>query len=486
MQRPLRILLVDDEPHERALAAAVLRADGGGFDIGEVKDAIAFAEELAANRFDAAIVATGLRWAEPVAVVDAVKRAGRSRAVILFTPPDADQLVLAAYKRGLDDHLVKSPEGFVRLPGLVRAAIERVAQHGATGEGRLQRLLDRMGRATLRCAIDGRMLEVNAACSELLGFAEPRDALRTNAFDLLCPTDVRAAFEADLREKRFARLERVSIPAAEGRTLTATLSAIVAKEQGGTLTVTALVEPVAEPVVAKALGVAHDLKEPLRTLARSAEALEKRLSGRLDGAELEELSFLAQAARRMQGQVSSAFGETRLTPVPVPESPTAPHEADVAEALEIVRANLRGAIESVGARITTGTLPRVGLAPDDLVQLLQNLVGNAVKYRGDAPPRVHVTADRRDDTWVLSVSDNGVGIAPADRERIFGLFQRVERPGGPPGSGIGLNVCRRIVEHAGGRIWVDSEPGDGATFSCALPAVAEPPTILRPKKRATS
>jgi signal transduction histidine kinase len=137
-------------------------------------------------------------------------------------------------------------------------------------------------------------------------------------------------------------------------------------------------------------------------------------------------------------------------------------------------ANLEAAIRESGASVTHDALPEVVAEPTQLGQLFQNLVGNAIKYRADAPPAVHVSADRVDDSWRFTVTDNGMGIAPDDLEHVFELFRRLDTGEEHGGTGIGLAVCKRIVERHGGRIWVDSVPGKGSNFRFTLPD-GEPP-----------
>jgi light-regulated signal transduction histidine kinase (bacteriophytochrome) len=134
-----------------------------------------------------------------------------------------------------------------------------------------------------------------------------------------------------------------------------------------------------------------------------------------------------------------------------------------------VAKNLKIAIEESGAAITQDHLPALMADPSQLTQLFQNLIGNALKFRGEAPPRVHVSAEKKESEWIFSVSDNGIGIDPQYYDRIFIVFQRLHGKEDYPGSGIGLSICKKIVERHSGRIWLKSEPGKGATFYFSLP-----------------
>jgi chemotaxis family two-component system sensor kinase Cph1 len=154
--------------------------------------------------------------------------------------------------------------------------------------------------------------------------------------------------------------------------------------------------------------------------------------------------------------------------------PTEPASADAA--LNEVLFSLSAAIQESGATITNDPLPHVWLESRSLVQLFQNLIGNAIKYRGQEPLHVHVSAELQDDYWLFSVRDNGIGIAPQYHDRIFGIFKRLHGKE-IPGTGIGLAICQRIVEWHGGRIWVESELGQGAVFRFTL--AKEPQRVQR-------
>jgi PAS domain S-box-containing protein len=214
-----------------------------------------------------------------------------------------------------------------------------------------------------------------------------------------------------------------------------------------------------------AYSASHDLQEPLRGVKIYSELLSKRYADRLEGEALEFLKYLRGSATRMEMLVRDLLAYTqvgRLEP--------ADHDADSNQALREALANLEGAIVESGARITSDPLPAVRVHDTHLKQLFQNLVGNAIKYRSrERVPLIHVNAERRDGHWRLTVSDNGIGIEPQYKERIFGLFKRLHAGDEYSGTGIGLAICQRIVERYHGRIWVESEPGKGSRFIFTLP-----------------
>jgi light-regulated signal transduction histidine kinase (bacteriophytochrome) len=153
----------------------------------------------------------------------------------------------------------------------------------------------------------------------------------------------------------------------------------------------------------------------------------------------------------------------------VSSSDRPPSPVDAGAALDAALDNLGAAIEEGGAEVSHGPLPIVMADATQLTQLFQNLIGNAIKFRGDRRPEIRVEAVARGDEWLLSIRDNGIGIAAAHRDRIFGIFQRLHTREEYPGTGIGLAVCKKIVERSGGRIWVESTPGEGTTFYFTFP-----------------
>jgi PAS domain S-box-containing protein len=215
-----------------------------------------------------------------------------------------------------------------------------------------------------------------------------------------------------------------------------------------------------------AYSASHDLQEPLRGVKIYSELLKNRYSAKLDGQALEFLHYLLESASRMEMLVDDLLAYTQVTKVDAPED-----RADANKALTEVLENLNGAIMESGARITSDPLPSVRAHDAHLKQLFQNLLGNAIKYRNlDRIPTVHVKAKRRDENWLFSVIDNGIGIEAEYKKQIFGLFKRLHAGDEYPGTGIGLAICQRIVERYQGRIWVESEPGNGSTFLFTLPA----------------
>ncbi|MEV0676498.1 ATP-binding protein [Actinosynnema sp. NPDC050436] len=217
----------------------------------------------------------------------------------------------------------------------------------------------------------------------------------------------------------------------------------------------------------------HDLQEPLRKVASFCQLLEKRYGDRLDDRAHQYIGFAVDGAKRMQVLINdlltfSRVGRQQDRQVAV----TADRLVDAA------RDNLAAALESSGARVEVGDLPEVVVEPGLMTAVFQNLIGNAVKFRGAEPPLVRVDAEPGEDgTWVFSVGDNGIGVDEQYAEKIFVIFQRLHPKDRYPGTGIGLALCRKIVEHHGGRIWLDTGVGSGTTIRFTLPRAHAPSPV---------
>jgi PAS domain S-box-containing protein len=211
----------------------------------------------------------------------------------------------------------------------------------------------------------------------------------------------------------------------------------------------------------------HDLREPLRMVSSFVTLLERRYGDRLDKEGLEFIAFAKDGAERMNRLVLDLLDFSRIGR----KSPPVKH-VPLKDAVALAAAYLQAKLEESHASLNIADdLPVLRASEQELARLMQNLIDNAIKYRApDKTPEITISAKREGDMWVISVADNGIGIAPEHFNRIFGIFQRLHTRDKYEGTGIGLAICKKIVEHWGGRIWVDSRLGEGTTFSFALPA----------------
>ena len=208
----------------------------------------------------------------------------------------------------------------------------------------------------------------------------------------------------------------------------------------------------------------HDLQEPLRMVSSYVQLLEKNYRDRLDPSANQFIQFAVDGAARMHGLIQDLLVFSRLGTQAIEFNPV-----DCEQILEETLQNLEVSIRENDAVITHDPLPVVQADKSQLRQLFQNLLTNAIKFRGEAPPVIHVTANPSDEEWIFSFKDNGIGIEPEFFERIFEIFQRLHPKDEYPGTGIGLAICQKIVERHSGRTWLESEPGKGSSFYFSLP-----------------
>jgi PAS domain S-box-containing protein len=211
-----------------------------------------------------------------------------------------------------------------------------------------------------------------------------------------------------------------------------------------------------------AYSASHDLQEPIRNVAVYSEIVAKRYYSALDQDGRQFLGFLTEGGRRLATLIDDLLAYTKAGLI---ESSAV--RVDSSTALNLVLSSLAESIRQCNGIVTYDALPEIGMSQTHLQQVLQNLITNALKYRKDEPPEIHVSAARQGTAWRFAVRDNGIGIEPEYKEKIFGVFKRLHR--NYSGTGIGLAICQRVVERYGGRIWVESSPGRGATFFFTVP-----------------
>jgi PAS domain S-box-containing protein len=355
----------------------------------------------------------------------------------------------------------------------------------ALRERHLQAVLDSMPECVKVLGRNGEVLEMNAAGLRMLEADDPEQVLGQCVYPLIDESD-RAAFrslnESVFRGEPGGSLE-FSITGFKGSRRTFETNIVPLRDEMdhvvGALSATrditerkateSALRRANEGLEQFAYAAAHDLQEPIRNVILSTQMLAERYRDKLDPHAEEFLTATVEGAQRMEALVHDLLAYARSL-----DSPNGRHPStDANEVLGEVLANLRTAIDDAGAEVTFGKLPTLPIYRVHLVQLLQNLIGNALKYRSQKPPRIEISAverrgDLANDELAIAVRDNGIGISPSQRERIFGIFKRLHDRR-IPGNGIGLAICRRIVSHYEGRIWVESEPGQGSAFVFSLP-----------------
>jgi len=213
----------------------------------------------------------------------------------------------------------------------------------------------------------------------------------------------------------------------------------------------------------------HDLQEPLRMVFGYMNLIAEQYTGKLDAEADEFIGYAVDGARRMRQLITDLLEYSRVGSRDLVFQPTSCEKV-----LAEVRANLSLTLEETGTELTSSPLPVILAEPAQVTQLFQNLIANGIKFRGSAPPRIHIAAEARGEWWEFTVADNGIGIDASHHQRIFIIFQRLHDRSAYAGTGIGLAICNKIVNRLGGRIWVESEPGKGSTFHFTIPAIKPP------------
>jgi light-regulated signal transduction histidine kinase (bacteriophytochrome) len=208
----------------------------------------------------------------------------------------------------------------------------------------------------------------------------------------------------------------------------------------------------------------HDLQEPLRIISSFLQLLQMRYSGQLDSDADEFINFAVEGAKRMQNLIQDLLAYSRVT-----TKGNEFKDIKMEEALEQALVNLKMSIEENNANITHDPLPIITADYSQMIQLLQNLIGNSIKYRSDKIPEIHISAQEKDNDWIFSVEDNGIGIDPQYSDQVFQIFKRLHTNEEYKGTGIGLAITKRIIERHSGRIWVESELGKGSKFYFTIP-----------------
>jgi light-regulated signal transduction histidine kinase (bacteriophytochrome) len=212
----------------------------------------------------------------------------------------------------------------------------------------------------------------------------------------------------------------------------------------------------------------HDLQSPLRSISGFVQLLRSEYEGKLDEQAQDWIRRTVQSIGQMQTLIRDLLSYARVDARSRPFTQIPFHDI-VTDALTL----LESSIHDSGGQVTCGPLPEIMGDRSQLVQLIQNLIGNGLTYHGDEPPHIHISAERSGKEWIFSVRDNGIGIDPKYYEQIFEIFKRLHDQKDYPGTGIGLAVCRRVVSRHGGKIWVESEPGHGTTFHFTIPEGTE-------------
>jgi PAS domain S-box-containing protein len=499
---PASILIVDDKPENLLALEAILGPLGHRVvraASGELALKRCLEEDFAVILLDMRM--PGMSGLETAAFIKARDRSRHVPVLFLTAHDDTDDALASAYQLGAVDFLRKPLK-----PEIIRAKVtvfvelflrgERIkAQERVLENERqfLRAVLESVQTGIVACDETGTVTVHNRAARRVYGIedasAQPdswrgKFQLRDTDGELL--PDAQAPLARALAGERFENDEIVVAPASGPQRIVAATGCPIVGADGARIGAVVSLHDVTErrqaaaTIAGKADALersnkelerfayvaSHDLQEPLRMVSSYTQLLARRYKGRLDQDADEFIAFAVDGAARMQRLIEDLLAYSRVT------SRGKPFEAtSCEEAFDRAVANLHLRIEELSGEVTRGPLPKVLADPTQVEQLFQNLIGNALKFRRrDVPPKVHLAAERDGDEWHFSVRDNGIGIDKEYFDRVFVMFQRLHTADEYEGTGIGLTICRRIVERHGGHIWIESVPGSGTTMHFTWPA----------------
>jgi PAS domain S-box-containing protein len=481
-----RVLLVDSDPNDRALAALVLRRELAGFEIEEAGDALVLADRLPRGGYAAVVTEYRLAWGDGLQVLASVTSLDPDCPVVLFASSGSEAVAAEGLRRGLAAYLVKGSAGYLELPGTVRHVASRAAEMRTAREEALsyRRLTEELTLGTFAAASDGRLFRASLELARILGVDAADSVLGHNLADFLSDETLQAQVLASMARGREVRDLEAGIRRTSGDLGWVSLSAWpVVDTAAGVIRYEGAVQDISgrrkaerelseraavlgrsnEELQQFAYVISHDLQEPLQLIARYARLLAEHGAVSADEDASRYLSNLLQCTDQMQVMINDVLAYARVETQGKPFAPV-----DFGEVVTRAMANLKAAVDESGGQVSWERLPVLAADGAQMVQLFQNLVGNAIKFRRDRP-LVRVFAVEEAKRCTFAVADNGIGIPHDQLERIFGMFQRLHTAAEYPGTGIGLAICKRIVERHGGRIWAVSEPGQGSTFCFTIP-----------------
>lgn len=470
--RPLvrRILLADGNANDRDLALEMLVSGIEAVMVETADGTEELAERLHADSYDLVVADRALA----ARAMRLLEDGGARCPVIVFAAPDTGFGVREILGKGAYCVLTKDSAGFLQLPALARRAMES----GISAAVPESALVERLPVGVFSIGSDGRIRSANRSATESLGFGDPNETIGMPLIDRLDSHPAQRRLQALLDGRESALDIEAALRRPDGRSWWVRMRLWPSSGEEGVFEGT--LEDISEYKETEAelgrqaaeLGrsnadleqfayvVSHDLQEPLALIQRYAELLAEEKIADKNKQASGYLEQVLDSSQRMQSMIDAILEysriETRGTPF---------RSVDIEEVVAEAVANLSAAMEESGAEVRYRDLPTVNADRGQMLQLFQNLIGNAVKFRTPRrKPRIRITASEQAAHWRFTVQDNGIGVDPDQRERIFGMFQRLHTGSEYPGTGIGLAICRGIVRRHGGDIWVDSVPGEGSTF----------------------
>ena len=480
----LRILHVDDDPRILDVSKSILELESN-FEVDTALSVDEACKKMEQQTYDAVISEYELPPKNGLQFLQELREKHNSIPFVMFTRKGRE-VAVKALNLGADGYYKKqgsSETVYGELAHGIRLSVERKkveAEFRATKEY-LDNLLHYANAPIIVCDNEKRITLFNNAFEMLTGLK--REQVLGSKIDVLFPPAKKEEILQNIigtsKSKKGQSVEVPILCADNGTRIALWSSANVADKNGKIVAMIAQGQDITERKKAEeALRIAvenlkhsnseleqfayvasHDLQEPLRMVTSYTQLLERRYKGKLDADADEFIAYAVDGANRMRLLIDDLLSYSRVGRLGKPLKHV---ESELA--LDVALKNLQRAIEENGAVVTHDQLPEVNADEGQLVSLIQNLISNAIKFHGKEPPRIHVSAQHHQETeYLFSVRDNGIGIDPQYFDRLFKVFQRLHTKEEYPGTGIGLAVCKKIVERHGGRIWLESQPGKGTT-----------------------
>ena len=477
---PVKVLLVDDKPYDGELAALVLQKHLPHSTITVVDDAIEFAEHLALGDFSLVITEKQLNWAEGSRILESIKRLYPQCPVIFFS---GDKLLPSETTHlQPDDQIKKSSAGFLHLP----ISVNQLLQPAASDENSVNTsspLVDRLPVGVFSLNQEGRLNCLNSSCKKIFKLSAADDRQKGPLLqDLLADEPARSRIRRILQEGLPVNDLDVQLVSTDDVPCWVRLDLWPNQKTDDPMhhfegsvsdissfkdTLSSLSRNAAELTRSNAdlekfaYVTSHDLQEPLSYISRYANLLHER--GDLDDDSERFMGHILDSSKRLQSMVDDILEYSRVGSQGEDFEPV-----DFGVLADSVVKSMDKSFKEKNAVFKRGDLPALRADARQIKQLFQNLFSNALKFHSDKPPRILLTARQKPEHWEFAVQDNGIGLEKKDRKRVFDMFQRLHSNNEYPGTGIGLAVCRSIVERHGGSIRVKSVPGKGSIFAFTI------------------
>lgn len=493
----MRVLIVEDNPTQSNLLRISLQRRGLQVDCATTLDQAC--TRLKDAGVDVTLLDLSLPDSNGIETFYRVRSIAPAVPTVVFTGLDDQDIAIEALKNGAQDYLIKGLAGDDSVVRCLRYAIERNKVELALrkSEKRLRVILENSYDAFISMDSLWRIKDWNVQAEKTFGWT--RDQMLGRSLAIIVPHHLRKQYSRDVEEyfrgsddKILRMTNEIIATHRDNRefpieigifrikedldyTYCAFVRDITERKQFYEVLERTVQERTAELVQSNeelrqfAKIASHDLQEPLRAVQGFANLLQESTNGKLDQDSQEFIEYILDGTQRMQQLIQSVLLHSNIKK----EDNEDEIQTSCNAVIEEVLANLDALLKETGAKLEVDTLPDVHVERSQLVQLFQNLISNAIKYRSKEPPRIIVNAERTVDDWLFSVRDNGIGIEPKYADRIFDMFARLHGKTKYSGTGMGLAICKKIVTSHGGKIWVESEPGQGCIFLFTLPAVKQ-------------